>query len=88
MDYNALATDSVQKSLLFRARAKVVRDYPAVLDVLLRIHNALLVDDPECDAIPATFTISLPPGYDVGKNSAALAMFGWIVRPDGRVINM
>jgi hypothetical protein len=83
MDFNAVSTDSLQKSLLFRARA--IRDYPAVLDVLLRIHDTLLVDD---QAIPATFTIQLPPGYNVYKNASALAGFGWAVRPDGSVDNI
>ena len=83
MDFNAISTDSLQKSLLFRAKA--IRDYPAVLDVLLSINRALLVND---QAIPDTFTIELPSGYDVYKNASALAGFGWAVRPDGSVDNI
>jgi hypothetical protein len=83
MDFNAVSTDSLQKSLLFRAKA--IRDYPAVLDVLLSIHHVLLVDD---QAIRDGFTIELPPGYDVYKNASALAGFGWDVRPNGQVINV
>jgi hypothetical protein len=92
MNYDNLTTRSVKESLAFRGRVnaqrKAVQDYPAVLDVLERIHRALLVDDQVCSAIPRTFAIQLPPSYDVDTNGQALAVFGWAVRSDGLVASI